>query len=69
MGVKATLSKGESRVLKNYLAKLTQFAGIFNITCKILIDDAALIIREYLKTHKVKRKEASELALAALRIS
>ncbi len=67
--VKSALSKCESRVLRESLAKLTWFAGIFNITYKVLIDDAALIIREHLKTHKVKRKETGELALAALRIA
>ncbi len=69
MGVKATLSKGESRVLRGSLAKLTWFAGIFNITYKVLLDDSALLIREYLKDHKVKRKYVAELALAALRVA
>lgn len=69
MSIKSTLSKGESRILRECLAKLTWLAGIFNITYKVLIDDAALLIREYLKNHKVKRKDAGELALAALRVA
>jgi|GEM_PF-5561007 len=69
ISVKSALSKGESRILRECLTKLTWLAGIFNITYKVLIDDAALIIRSYFKNNKVKRREVRELALAALKIS
>jgi len=61
--------KREIKSLKACLSKLTFLAGILNITYKVLLDDAALMIREYLKKNKVKIKNASELALAALRIA
>jgi len=67
--LKATVSKGENKILKRCLSKLTWLAGILNITYKVLLDDAALMIREYLKNNKVKMKNASELALAALRVA
>jgi len=55
--------------LKTCLTKLTFYTGILGITYKVLLDDAALIIRTYLKENKVKRKYSGELALAALKIA
>jgi len=67
--VKLVLSKGEDRVLRECLAKLTWLAGILNVSYKVLLDDAALIIKSYLKKRMIKRKNASELALAALQLA
>ena len=66
---KLASNKNESKLLKACLTKLTFYAGILGITYKVLLDDAALIIRSYLKENKVKRKYAGELALAALKIA
>ena len=57
------------RMLKACLTKLTFYAGLMGVTYKVLLDDAALILRSYLKENKVKRKYAGELALAALKIA
>jgi len=57
------------KILKTALNKLTFYAGLLGITYKVLLDDAALIIRTHLKESEVKRKYAGELALAALKIA
>ena len=66
---KLALNRNESKLLKACLTKLTFYAGILGITYKVLLDDAALIIKSYLKENKIKRKYAGELALAALKIA
>jgi len=59
----------ENTVLARCLKKLTFYSGLLGLTYKVLIDDAAYIIRKFLEGDKVNGKNVGELTLAALKIA
>lgn len=59
---------GDPPVLRSVLASLTRVGGVLNVS-KLVLDDAALMIRKLAKTRKLVRSEAEVLALAALKVA